>query len=165
MTSLRRWWVQKYTRPWTHRLFQEADAFDLLVEFYEDLFDKYPAEALKAAKNEDGEIVFDDVDDPLIQKWEEELAAGLTPDLEEGLAPAEKERLRKEREKHEIAKKAVQELTAPSEELDPKTKKLYQTKSIVRGSEEELELLKDGLIGFGDADEFDPEELLGYKKR
>lgn len=36
--------------------------------------------------------MFSDTGDPLIDKWEAELSAGLTPDLTEGMSPAEKEK-------------------------------------------------------------------------
>jgi len=58
----------------------------LLTEFYEDLFEENPDALLKAAKNADGEIVFDETGDPLIDKWEKELAQGITPDLTEGMS-------------------------------------------------------------------------------
>ena len=95
--SLRLWWVKKYQLPWTHDLAQEQTESDLLVEFYEDIYQKNPSEARKAL-GKDGEFFFENTGDPLFDKWERELAVGLTPDLEEGLSQEQKAQLRKERE-------------------------------------------------------------------
>lgn len=72
-----------------------------------------PEALLGDAKGPDGEIVFTDTGDPLLDKWEEELAQGLTPDLEEGMSETAKEQLRREREKKQGAKKQLEELTKP----------------------------------------------------
>ena len=60
---------------------------------------------------------FDSTGDPLIDKWEDEVRRGLTPDLEEGLPPQEKEKLRKEREMTQRAKAAARELDKPDPRL------------------------------------------------
>lgn len=52
--------------------------FDLLVEYYIDIFEKKP---LEVHRNSDGEIQFKDTGDALIDKWEAQIAAGETPDL------------------------------------------------------------------------------------
>ena len=59
-------------------MFQERTLFDLLVEYYVDAFEKKPIEA---QRNEQGEIQFTDTGDALIDKWEEQIARGETPDL------------------------------------------------------------------------------------
>lgn len=69
--------------------------FDLLVEFYLDLFYKKP---LEAHRNDDGEIQFSDTGDALIDKWEAQLARGESPDLSEVMDGTEAERLAKARE-------------------------------------------------------------------
>lgn len=51
-----------------------------MVEYYVDRFEKKPIEA---HRNEKGEIQFTDTGDPLIDKWEEQIARGEIPDLYE----------------------------------------------------------------------------------
>jgi len=60
--------------------------FDLQVAFWEDYYIKHPTEA----KRVDGKEVKFTTGDPLLDKWEEELARGLEPDLTEGLSPEER---------------------------------------------------------------------------
>jgi hypothetical protein len=88
--------------PWTSKYFQESTREELLVEFFEDFYDENPKEQIKDLKDEDGEITLE-TGDPIIDKWERELAMGLTPDLNEGLAPGEAkhiEKTLKENKKH-----------------------------------------------------------------
>lgn len=59
--------------------------FDLLVEFYEDYFERNPMEAHRQS---DGEIQLKDTGDTLIDKWEQELADGKVPDLWESFSPS-----------------------------------------------------------------------------
>lgn len=87
---LRRWWEEKYKVPWTHDAAQELTAFEMLVLFWEDYYTKNPIEAKRTASGE----VFFSTGDPLIDKWEKEIAMGLEPDLQEGLPPEEREKER-----------------------------------------------------------------------
>lgn len=84
MASLRRWWTNKYKQPWTFKVEEEFTVYDLLVEFYEDHFSN-DKKAMYEAISKDGHIRLAKTGDPLIDKWEEELANGLDPDLTEGL--------------------------------------------------------------------------------
>lgn len=59
-------------------MFEERTVFDLLVEYKLDLFEKKP---LEAHRNADGEIQFSDTGDPLVDKWEAQIAKGELPDL------------------------------------------------------------------------------------
>ena len=77
---LRRWWTKKYKLPSTHSLFEDQTLYDLLVEFFTD---DYADNPIEAHRNENGDIQFKDTGDPYIDKWEEELASGQTPDLME----------------------------------------------------------------------------------
>lgn len=96
MEALERWWSDKYKLPSNHDLFQSRTKFDLLVEFYEDYYDKNP---LDAHRNADGTIQFKDTGDDMIDKWEAEIAAGLTPDFYEDLSPEDQEKVKRLREK------------------------------------------------------------------
>lgn len=52
--------------------------------FWEDYYVKHPTEVHKTADGKEVKFV---TGDPLIDKWEREIAQGLTPDLTEGLSP------------------------------------------------------------------------------
>lgn len=136
---LRRWWADKYKKPSTHRLFQEAVLFDLLVEYYEDLYDDDSVAALDAIRGEDGEVVFEETGDPLLDKWERELAAGLTPDLEEGFSDAAREQLNRQKAKF------AQRGPAPTINEDfgkvaDKVMSEYRSQYVVPGSKEDMAL-------------------------
>lgn len=97
---LRRWWTEKYRLPSNHSLFLDSTPFDLLVEYYEDWFEDDPAAVLDTMRGEDGEVVFEDLEDTLLAKWEHEVSQGAIPDLEEGLSNEAKEKLAAERTKY-----------------------------------------------------------------
>ena len=106
--------------------------------------------------------MFESTGDPLIDKWEQELASGITPNLEEGLPAHEREKLRKEREHAKVARGLSAEVGNMSKRLEGAVKDdpMYKTKTVVRGSKEEQELLRSKSIGYGYAD-FDMSKLLG----
>lgn len=85
--------------PWTHELAQNYTWLELLIEWYEDYWEDLQINDREKFRKEfsDGEIVFTDTGDDLIDKWEQELAKGIIPDLEEGLAKSVKDELKKER--------------------------------------------------------------------
>ncbi len=141
---LRRWWTNKYKQPWTHKAFQEASIFELLVEYYEDVFEKDPQAMLEAGRGEDGEVVFEETGDPLIDKWEKELAMGITPDLTEGLPAHEIKRLNEEKKNIAIAKKQLGQITDLDERVAQAMNQdsMYKTKKVIRGSAEEARLLR-----------------------
>lgn len=148
--ALRRWWVEKYRLPWTHELFQNAIPFDLMVEYYEDLFEEDPHAQLDSLRGDDGEIVIDDTGDPLFDKWERELAKGLEPDLEEGLADEEKEKLKQERVKSKNVRTQVKEVLVNddfSKLAEDKDLEKYQSKFIAPGSPEDRALLRAHALG------------------
>lgn len=64
----------------------------------------------KEVTDESGHIVMPETGDEYIDKWEKELAMGLTPDLEEGYSPEYKAKLAQQRKKtarNRIAAKAL----------------------------------------------------------
>lgn len=104
LAGLKRWWSRKYKLPPNHRLFRNQNVGELNLEMFEDWIlrlqeieeqlekheyamgtdqlrdlDKERRELISALE---GETV---VEDELVDKWERELEAGLTPDLNEGL--------------------------------------------------------------------------------
>lgn len=58
--------------------------FDLVVEYFEDLYEEHPKEMLELDKDSDGNIRWV-TGDPLIDKWERMIELGMDPDLKEGL--------------------------------------------------------------------------------
>lgn len=80
----------------THDAFQDLTPFELLVWFWEDHFERNPIEAKKVGVDEEVQFV---TDDPLINKWEDEIARGLVPDLMEGLTNEQRQRERNSLEK------------------------------------------------------------------
>lgn len=107
----------KYSLPWTHNAFQESTTFELLTEFYEDLFDKDPKASLEVMRGESGEIEFEETGDPLIDKWEQELRMGLEPDLTEGMSAKDLARMKAEKEKIKRAKSLKAQLSDIDEKL------------------------------------------------
>lgn len=73
-----RWWVKKYRLPSNHELFQSRTLFEHLADFW---LDKYEQKPIEAHRNADGEIQFKDTGDELIDRWEEQIAKGESPDL------------------------------------------------------------------------------------
>lgn len=86
---LRKWAEAKYSLPWTHESLQQLTLLELLVMFWEDYYRKNPVETRRAA---DGRVIYSNTGDALIDKWEQELAMGLEPDLLEGVAPEERKK-------------------------------------------------------------------------
>lgn len=83
MSLLRMWWTKKYQKSPKSAEYNEYTIWEMMVEFFEDLYSENPAEA-----HEDGDVPHV-TGDPLIDKWEKEIAEGLTPDLSEGMTPDE----------------------------------------------------------------------------
>lgn len=97
--TLRRWWSRKYKRPWQcSEEFGALTIEELLLEYYEDYFEQNPRATMKELVDEKGHYRFAHTGDPLIDKWEDELARGINPDLEEGLDSEAKRQLARERE-------------------------------------------------------------------
>lgn len=138
---LRRWWADKYKLPSTHRLFQESTVFELLTEYYEDLYDDDTMAALDAIRGEDGEVVFDDsdFDDPLLAKWESQIAQGIDPDLEEGMSDKAKEKLKQERER----KRGAREIMNVNDDFGSAANRAmsqYRSQYVIPGSPEDVAL-------------------------
>jgi hypothetical protein len=95
--QLRRWWSQKYSKPPNHPLLEQSTAADLYIELYEDLLlrrntlreelDDRTQDPEKVIEkiNEINKTLGDkeEVWDPLVAKWDRELAEGKIPDLDE----------------------------------------------------------------------------------
>lgn len=90
--------MKKYKLPWTHEALDSFTYIDLLTEFYEDHYEENPKE-LRADLAAEGNFSFEETGDPLLDKWEQEFAQGLAPDLEEGLSESARKQLEAERER------------------------------------------------------------------
>lgn len=102
---MRRWAEDKYNLPWTHESIQCQTFNELLIRFWEDYYIKHSLEAKKAGT---GEVVFR-TGDPLVDKWEDEIAQGLIPDLFEGLPQSHREQWRREHEQRQQAQVKARE--------------------------------------------------------
>jgi len=76
-----------------HDLAQSQSIVELTTEFYEDYYTEHPTEALKVL-GKSGDLFFLDNEDPLLAKWESELAEGIDPDLTEGMSIQEKDKIK-----------------------------------------------------------------------
>jgi hypothetical protein len=63
---------------------------DMLSEFWQDYYEDNP---LASSTKADGTVQFEDTGDPLIDKWETELANGKIPDYLEGFDDVQRQRL------------------------------------------------------------------------
>ncbi len=86
---LRRWWVGKYRLPPTSDAFLRYTPEELLIEFFEDALEKEGT--VRALTNEETGATYYETGDPLIDKWEREIAAGRDPNLDEGLPAGDKD--------------------------------------------------------------------------
>jgi hypothetical protein len=86
---LKRWAEAKFKIPWSHEVFQGQTILELLVDFWEDY---YLENKIASRTTETGQVVFSNTGDALIDKWEQEIAMGLEPDLLEGVSPEERAR-------------------------------------------------------------------------
>jgi hypothetical protein len=127
---LRRFVAKKYKLPLTHECFADLTYFDLLTEVYEDYYDENPKAVLSDMKGDDGEIEFEETGDELIDKWEKELAMGLTPDLNEGLSPQAKQLLEADKKKSSHVQKAVAELDGLVDKFDVDPRYKHVTKPV-----------------------------------
>lgn len=145
---LRRWWAEKYKLPSTHELFLQSTLFDLLTEYYEDVYDDDTMAALDAIRGEDGEVVFEDLEDPLLAKWERELSQGITPDFEEGLPQKEKDKLKKERD----IKKGSRELMNVNDDFGKASDRAmgeYKSRYVIPGSKEDVAMRRSSAAARG----------------
>jgi hypothetical protein len=111
-STLKRWWSDKYNLPPNHTLFLGQSKAALMLELYEDLHQRKKeitrdlesantrmeervrlGEALRGVnailegdgKEDDDPNAPVVTGDPLVDRWERELAEGKTPDLTEGM--------------------------------------------------------------------------------
>lgn len=96
MEQLAQWWEKKFNLPSNHELFLDRTIFDLLVDFHLDMFEKNP---LDAHRNDDGHVQFTDTGDALLDKWEQQIADGEAPDLNEAFSPEAFKKLAELRQK------------------------------------------------------------------
>jgi hypothetical protein len=77
---LHRWWCKKYNLPRTDPRYGEYTPEELLLEFYEDLWEKDPNEARGLLGGLEDDVVLETGDEEL-DEVERRLAAGEDPDV------------------------------------------------------------------------------------
>ena len=87
LAPLRRWWTSKYQKSPHSPDFEQYTLFELVVEFFEDYYGDHKTEMY------DLDLPFASHGDPMVDKWEKELRAGIVPNLMEDLPPEEAEKL------------------------------------------------------------------------
>lgn len=110
--TLRRWWTRKYHLPWSHPLAQQSTLFELEVEFWEDLFEEHPDEMLDVWKDADGNIAVPSIGDKLVDRWLNQMARGIDPDLEEGYSQEQRAANERDRARRRRAREIEGELAA-----------------------------------------------------
>ena len=83
--------MRKYSLPPTSDEYLRYTPEELIVEFFEDYFESHPAEQLQRQVHETSGQPYFVTGDPLIDKWEREIAEGREPDLDEALTPNQRE--------------------------------------------------------------------------
>ena len=93
---IRKWWVDKYKRPASDPMFLSRSWPEWQVEMFEDMLTQREIIIERVANGEidakDGALALEGLNkilgderviDPLVDKWERELAMGKTPNLDE----------------------------------------------------------------------------------
>ena len=81
-------WTKKYQKSPQSDEYKSYTLFELVVEFFEDYFGENPNEMYTFAPG-----ILPNTHDPLVNRWEEQVAIGDTPDLWEGLTPEQAEKI------------------------------------------------------------------------
>ena len=116
---MRRWWERKFSLPWSDERAQSLTLFELTKLYWEDIYANDNKALMEAARNENGEIVFEETGDPLLDKWEKEIAMGVNPDLTEGLTPEQLERMKTEKQEHARAEAGMAKLFSEEDASSP----------------------------------------------
>ena len=97
MAGIKKWWSDKYNLPPTHQLFLGYSISEHIQDMFEDLMlkrkearqsleeDSENSEMYLKQINNINRVLGDSIEigDPLIDKWEREIEAGIIPDLDE----------------------------------------------------------------------------------
>lgn len=116
---MRRWWERKFSLPWSDERAQSLTLFELTKLYWEDIYASDSKALMEASRNENGDVVFEETGDPLIDKWEKEIAMGAKPDLTEGLTQEELDRMRADQANAERAKAGMDALFADEDGASP----------------------------------------------
>jgi hypothetical protein len=98
---------------------------ELLVEYFEDYFEEHPRERLKAGKDEEGNIQFK-TGDPLLDRWEAQIARGLSPDLTEGMLPADLDNLSSAQKSQSREPRTVDNFADMQKLVDEQSKRIIE---------------------------------------
>ena len=87
---LRRWWTRKYSLPATSDEYLRYTPEELLVEFFEDYFEAHPDRQVRQETHEGTGQRYFVTGDPVIDRWEREIAEGREPYYDAGVDLAER---------------------------------------------------------------------------
>lgn len=79
---LRRWWTGKYNKSHKSDEFQRYTKMELFLEFFEDVYEK-DSQKMREFLDEVGDHSTPSSGDELMDKFEEQLARGETPDIDQ----------------------------------------------------------------------------------
>lgn len=86
----------------------------MMIRYWEDYYEENPTEA---RRTDSGEVVYQ-IGDPLIDKWEREIEAGLVPDLLEGLPSWQREAAEREQRAMQVKQLTDDPVSSIEEEMD-----------------------------------------------
>tara|TARA_R100000808_G_C2074491_1_gene100706 strand:+ start:53 stop:565 length:513 start_codon:yes stop_codon:yes gene_type:complete len=89
LVILRQWWAKKYHSSPKSDEFQRYTLWEMTIEFFEDYYAQDKKRVWKDEREDLGAVELPESGDPLVDRWERQIAEGLEPDLTEGL-PEEK---------------------------------------------------------------------------
>lgn len=91
-----------------------------MIEFFEDYYHKNRKQAWAAERNKTGHVRLPKTGDPFIDRWEEQLAQGITPDLTETLMPEARDKMQAK-----IRKISAEETERIEKEAQAKTRRFF----------------------------------------
>lgn len=83
--------MQKYRLPPTSDEYLRYTPEDLLVEYLEDYVSAHPEEPVRRRVHDQTGSPYFETGDPVIDRWERQIAEGGLPDLDEELSPEQRQ--------------------------------------------------------------------------
>ncbi len=106
---MRRWWTKKYQTSQKSDEFNKYTFWELLIEFFEDYYASDKKRVWKDERKVKGHVRLPKTGNSLIDRWEEQLANGITPDLTEGMLPEKRAKIKDKIKALEDAQQKQQE--------------------------------------------------------
>ena len=83
--------MRKYRLPPTSDEFLRCTPEEMLIEFFEDWYLDHPDRQARTEVHERTDVEYHVTGDPLVDRWEREIAEGKEPDLDEAVPEGERE--------------------------------------------------------------------------